>query len=106
LLLGVVWGQFLGIATLTVASAGAAMASVVIPAGWTALLGVVRLALGVQKLWQLRASVHEEKSGEGVRDREQALERRADSQVLAVAGVTIAVGSSRLTMPRRGGTRT
>jgi cadmium resistance protein CadD (predicted permease) len=92
----VVWGQFLGIGALTAASAAAAMASVVIPDGWTALLGVVPLVLGIRKLWQLRAGVHEEESSKGVRDREQVLERRSHSQVLAVAGVTIANGGDNL----------
>jgi cadmium resistance protein CadD (predicted permease) len=92
----VVLGQFIGLGALTAASAAAAMASLVIPDGWTALLGLVPLVLGVQKLWQLRAGVHEEENGEGVREREQVLERRSHSQVVAVAGVTIANGGDNL----------
>ena len=92
----VVLGQFLGIGALTAASAAAAMASLVIPDGWTALLGLVPLVLGVQKLWHLRAGVQEEGAGEGARDQEQVLERRMHSQVLAVAGVTVANGGDNL----------
>src|ERR1700754_4142951 len=40
----VVAGQFLGIAALVLASAAAALAALAVPAGWTALLGVVPLA--------------------------------------------------------------
>ena len=94
----VVLGQFLGIGALTAASAAAATVSLVIPDGWTALLGLVPLVLGVQKLWQLRTRVHEEEKGEGVRGREQVLERRSHSQVFAVAGVTIANGGDNLAL--------
>ena len=92
----VVVGQFLGIAALTAVSAAAAMASLVIPDGWTALLGLVPLVLGVQKLWQLRAGVHGDGAGEGVHDHEHVLERRMHSQVSAVAGVTVANGGDNL----------
>ena len=92
----VVLGQFLGIGALTGASAAAAMASLVIPEGWTALLGFVPLALGVQKLWHLRAGDRDVGAGDGARDREQALERRMHSQVFAVAGVTVANGGDNL----------
>lgn len=94
----VVLGQFLGIGALTAASAAAAMASLVIPDGWTALLGLVPLVLGVQKLWQLRPGVHEEEKGEGVRDCVQVIERRSHSHVFAVAGVTIANGGDNLAL--------
>ena len=91
----VVLGQFVGIGALTAVSAAAALASLAIPEGWTAFLGLVPLVLGVHKLSQLRTGVHEE-STEGVRDREHVLERRTHSQVLAVAGVTVANGGDNL----------
>jgi cadmium resistance protein CadD (predicted permease) len=49
----VVLGQFLGIGTLVLISAPAGMAAGAVPAGWTALLGVVPLAIGLRKLFKL-----------------------------------------------------
>lgn len=46
----IIVGQFLGIATLVCASAFAALLALAVPPGWTALLGVVPLALGLQRL--------------------------------------------------------
>ena len=74
----------------------AAMASLVIPEGWIALLGLFPLVLGVQKLWHLRAGVREGTAGDDARDQEEVLERRMHSQVFAVAGVTIANGGDNL----------
>jgi cadmium resistance protein CadD (predicted permease) len=92
----VVLGQFLGIGALTGLSAAAALASVVIPEGWTALLGLVPLVLGIQKLWHLRPGANEPTNNVGARGHEQLLERRTHSQVFAVAGVTIANGGDNL----------
>jgi len=50
----VVAGQFLGMGALVAASAAAAWASLAVPAGYPALLGVVPLALGLRGLWALR----------------------------------------------------
>jgi len=52
----IVLGQFLGIGALVAASAAAACAWLAMPDGYPALLGVVPLALGLQKLWGLRRS--------------------------------------------------
>src|SRR5262245_32226826 len=46
----VVAGQFVGIASLVVASALAALVAVAIRPGWTALLGLVPLVLGLYKV--------------------------------------------------------
>ena len=92
----VVLGQFLGIGALTAVSAAAAMASLAIPDGWTALLGLVPLVLGVQKLRHLRDGVYDEGAGAGARDEGHALDRRMHSQVFAVAGVTVANGGDNL----------
>ena len=93
---GVVFGQFIGIGALTAVSAAAALASLVIPEGWTALLGLVPLVLGIQKLWHLRPGANEPTDEAGTRNQEQRLERRVHSQVFAVAGVTIANGGDNL----------
>lgn len=92
----VVLGQFLGIGLLTAVSAGAAIASLVIPEGWTGFLGLVPLVLGIQKLWQLRAGADTQSSNGEARGHEERLERRTHSQVLAVAGVTVANGGDNL----------
>ena len=92
----VVLGQFVGIGVLTAISAAAAFVSLVIPEGWTALLGVVPLLLGVRKLWQLRSDVHEESNYGEARDQEHALEQRTHSQMFAVAAVTMANGGDNL----------
>ena len=92
----VVLGQFLGIGALTALSATAALASLVVPEGWTALLGIVPLALGVQKLWHLGPGANKPPNDVGPRDKEHRLERRIHSLVFAVAGVTIANGGDNL----------
>jgi len=92
----VVLGQFLGIGALTLLSLAAALASLVIPQGWTALLGLIPLVLGIQKLRQLWSGESEKSNDEGARGKEQVLERRTHSQVLAVAGVTMANGGDNL----------
>jgi cadmium resistance protein CadD (predicted permease) len=92
----IVIGQFTGIAALVAVSAAAAMAAVVLPAPWIALLGVVPLLLGVRKLWQFWRSADGDDDGEGLREREHILERRSHSQVLAVGGVTVANGGDNL----------
>ena len=91
----VVLGQFLGIGLLTAVSAAAAIASMVIPEGWSGFLGLVPLVLGIQKLWQLRAGA-DTRSSDGEAGGHERLERRTHSQVLAVAGVTVANGGDNL----------
>ncbi|RPI00692.1 MAG: cadmium resistance transporter, partial [Zetaproteobacteria bacterium] len=54
---GIVAGQFLGIGALFVASVGAALAALAIPEGWTALLGLVPLGLGLHRLGAVRLTV-------------------------------------------------
>jgi len=99
----VVAGQFLGIGVQVAASALAALAALVVPAGYTALLGVVPLALGLRALRARRgAAGGEEIDGESGDDDDalRTAERRADqrtrSQLLAVAGVTVANGGDNL----------
>jgi cadmium resistance protein CadD (predicted permease) len=93
----IVAGQFLGIGVLVLGSALASVATLAIPEGYTALLGVVPLILGVRKLSALRGASGESASEEGqAKASEQRMERRTHSQVLAVAGVTIANGGDNL----------
>lgn len=92
----VVLGQLLGMGVLTLASALAAFLALAVPEGVTGLLGVVPLALGLRQLWALWRA--RGASGEGD-DAERAQEDRLPatrSQVLAIAGVTIANGGDNL----------
>ena len=96
----IVIGQFVGIGALVAASAAAAFVAITVPAGWVALLGFVPLALGVRKLWLLwRRSSDDGDSSETselLRNREIGIEQRTHSQILAVAGVTVANGGDNL----------
>ena len=49
----VVLGQFLGTGILVLASALAGAVALVVPEGYTALLGAVPFGLGLRRLWQL-----------------------------------------------------
>lgn len=93
----IVAGQFLGIGVLVLGSTLASVATLAIPEGYTALLGVVPLILGVSKL---RALIRARGAGapeeEQAKTAEQQVERRLHSQVLAVAGVTVANGGDNL----------
>jgi cadmium resistance protein CadD (predicted permease) len=91
----IVVGQFLGIGTLFAVSAVAALAAVGIPPGWTGLLGVFPLGLG------LRAAVRSWTNAESTdAATTQASERRAatrlHSQALGVTAVTLANGGDNL----------
>jgi cadmium resistance protein CadD (predicted permease) len=91
----VVAGQFLGIGALVTASAVAALAAVVIPPGWSSLLGLVPLWLGVRRLYALRRATRAS-PGTDIQTEERRTEQRTGSQALAVAGVTIANGGDNL----------
>ncbi len=90
----IVLGQFLGIGGLVAASAVAAMAVVVIPAGWMGLLGLIPFALGVSALVELIKGGEEDETE--IREAEHRLQDRFHSQVLGVAGITIANGGDNL----------
>ncbi|HYR07145.1 MAG TPA: cadmium resistance transporter [Longimicrobium sp.] len=93
----VVLGQFLGIGALVAASAAAAWASLAVPEGYPAMLGAIPLALGLRKLWGLRRAGDEADPDDiDLRGAEERAERRTHSQVLAVAGVTVANGGDNL----------
>lgn len=91
----IVFGKLLGIAVLTGASALAALLAFAVPEGWIGLLGLVPLGLGVHRLLALR------RDGPGgevedVRKAAQRAQARTGSQVLVVAGVSIANGGDNL----------
>jgi cadmium resistance protein CadD (predicted permease) len=96
----IVLGQFLGIGALIAASLIAALAALVIPAGWTALLGLVPLGLGVRGLLMLRRNPGPRgmaaDEAPQLQAQEQRMEQRTHSQVLTVAGVTVANGGDNL----------
>lgn len=89
----IVAGQYLGIGTLTAASAAAALAALAVPPHWPSLLGAIPLALGLWKLWELVRHVDNGQQPAGV---ERAGGSR--SQVLAVAAVTVANGGDNLSV--------
>jgi cadmium resistance protein CadD (predicted permease) len=95
----IVVGQFLGIGALTGASVLAALAALTIPAGWTALLGLIPLGLGVRgllTLWRHGRVKAESDDVPHLQAEEQRMEQRPHAQVLAVAGVTAANGGDNL----------
>jgi cadmium resistance protein CadD (predicted permease) len=82
----IVIGQYLGMGVLVAISAAAGAAAVTIPTRWISLLGVIPLALGV------RAAIDVVRGD----DDDNALPPSGSSQVLAVAGVTIANGGDNI----------
>jgi cadmium resistance protein CadD (predicted permease) len=87
----IVAGQFLGIALLVAMSTAAALAALVIPERWIALLGVIPLVLGLRLLWRLRRVDEDD-------DDERPAVAAGRSHVIAVAGVTIANGGDNLSV--------
>ena len=91
----IVAGQFLGIGLLVGASAAAAAASLAVPVGWTALLGLVPLGLGLHGLLRLG-----EPAADGPANRDSWPERRGETlrraPVPAVAGLVVANGGDNL----------
>lgn len=96
--LSIVLGQYLGMATLVAISALAALLALSIPAGVTALLGLIPLGLGLFRLWRLWSGRGEEEDdlGREADEAEHRVEARSHSQLLAVAAVTVANGGDNL----------
>ncbi len=95
----IVAGQYVGISALVVASVLTALLALVLPDGWVALLGIVPLYLGFSKLFALRAATDGEEGDSNelrILSREQSAERGLRSQVLAIAGVTVANGGDNI----------
>jgi cadmium resistance protein CadD (predicted permease) len=87
----IVVGQHLGIGLLVLASAVAGVAAVAVPPGWTALLGLVPLGLGLYKAFGLVRS-------RGQEEEPVPSKLASGSQVLAVIGVTVANGADNLSV--------
>ncbi len=89
--LSIVVGQYLGFGTLVLLCGLASLIALALPEGWVALVGFVPLFLGIKKLLALR-----KKKVGGHRDSKNDQkhgERLVRSQVLTVAGVSIANGA-------------
>ncbi|HKW00005.1 MAG TPA: cadmium resistance transporter [Vicinamibacterales bacterium] len=94
-------GQFAGIGVLVVTSAVAALAAIALPEGWVALLGLVPLALGIRRAWQLRKSTAAGSGASGTpgtQNRDHRLDQATRSQILAVMSVTMANGGDNLSV--------
>jgi len=93
----VVMGQFIGIGLLVLVSYVAAVAAVLIPPGWTSLLGAVPLALGIYKGVQLlRSRRHGSAAESSAESSTEAATVVKSSQILTVVGVTVANGGDNL----------
>ncbi|MGV0999532.1 MAG: cadmium resistance transporter [Fluviibacter sp.] len=92
----VVIGQVLGIAALVAVSCMVAWLSIALPEGWISLLGFIPLYLGlaqIKALWSVQVDSDDDAA---IQFEEQQMERSLHSQVLAVAGVTVANGGDNL----------
>ncbi len=91
----IVLGQYLGIGALVLVSALAALSALALPSGWVAILGIVPLLLGINKLRALRtdtAGTQGDSKAGVIQDQAQNARRGLRSQALAVASVTVANG--------------
>jgi len=88
--LAIVVGQYLGVGALVLVCALASLFALALPGRWVALVGFVPLFLGVRKLLALRT----DKAGghRNSKNDQKHGKRVASSQVLTVAGVSIANG--------------
>ena len=87
-------GQYLGIAGLYGVSVVASMISLVIPPGYIGLLGLVPIAVGIRKAWELR-------KGNDANDEEladHANELAGHGNIVAVATVTLANGADNISV--------
>jgi len=94
----IVCGQLLGIGTLVLLSVAAGLAAMTVPAGYTALLGVVPVILGTYIFWQQR---HRRPKGAELGATEPSRPipiTRARPLLLVVAGTTIANGGDNLSI--------
>lgn len=88
----VVLGQYLGIASLIAASAVASLVSLVIPAAFVGLMGVIPIAIGIKKLVETRKPNDDE-------DQTKVQTTRASAsylRFLTVAAITIANGGDNI----------
>jgi len=94
----IIVGQFAGMAILAVASAAAALAVVMIPAGWLALLGLAPLLLGLHRFWKLWRSQPPKTGEKEFFGPEQLRWQSHPSAVWATMVLTIANGGDNLSV--------
>jgi cadmium resistance protein CadD (predicted permease) len=87
-------GQYLGIAGLYGASVVASMISLVIPPYYIGLLGLVPIAVGMRKAWELRRGTDADE--EELADRANA--SAGHGNIVAVAAVTLANGADNISI--------
>ena len=92
----IVLGQLLGIGALVAVSALVAWFSMALPDGWISLLGVVPLYLGMKQIKSLWSDADDSAEDDEIQGLEHQMEGGLRSQLLAVAGVTIANGGDNL----------
>lgn len=92
----VVLGQFLGISALVAVSTLVAWMSLALPDGWISLLGLLPLYLGLKQVKSLWSDSDDDSEDDEIRLQEHQMERSMHSQILAVAGVTVANGGDNL----------
>ena len=92
----VVFGQLLGIGALVAVSTLVAWLSMALPEGWISLLGFVPLYLGAKQIKSLWTVVEDSDEEDEIQGQERQMEGGLRSQLLAVAGVTIANGGDNL----------
>ena len=92
----VVLGQFLGISALVAVSTLVAWMSLALPDGWISLLGLLPLYLGLKQVKSLWSDSDAESEDDEIQLQEHQMERSMHSQILAVAGVTVANGGDNL----------
>jgi cadmium resistance protein CadD (predicted permease) len=88
----VVAGQFIGIAILYAVSVVGSWVSLIVPATFIGLLGLVPIAMGLRSAWELWRSA---RSSEPVSDRESPAGR---SNIAAVVAMTVANGGDNLSV--------
>lgn len=92
----IILGQFLGIAALVAVSTLVAWMSIALPDGWISLLGLVPLYLGLKQIKSFWTDADASAKDDEILGQEHQMERGLHSQLLAVAGVTIANGGDNL----------
>lgn len=92
----IILGQCLGIGALVAVSAVVAWLAFALPEGWISLLGFLPLYLGLSQIKSLWADVDDTEEDAEIQLQEHTVERSMGSQMVAVAGVTIANGGDNL----------
>lgn len=92
----IVLGQCLGIGGLVAVSTVVAWLAIALPEGWISLLGLLPLYLGLSQIKSLWANADDTEEEAEIQLQEHAVERSVGSQLVAVAGVTVANGGDNL----------